>query len=508
MINKTMYTKAGTSVARPLLLAALSVALGACSGNNSGSTSGGTLAASTFTAPSATQGSAAIIALDPVNQAIWVPSYTLDANGNLQYELIGTAAAVAGGTAAVSKKVSMMGCDTPVGIAFAASGVTSGSLLVECGNSSTQALSLSAVDASSLAVTPVATPGLTWNGNGGGIIVDPQHNQAFVAGSQNVGLLLLPAGGAPGFEANSVTTLPADLLTGVIDNAVSMAMDFTTQQVVIANPSTLLPYLVDASTVNTAAPALNITQLPPVADSRGNFLPFQGAAFDSATGLLALSSDSATETNQDLVGVLNMTTFSAANFTVDSVAVNGFLDYYVGPYPNIYNSKSSTGGLAALNPTTHRVLAGDAWGPNLLLIQLPTAPVPASTPTSPTDSDPVGGLNNNGQPSIYGIPATTPPDPKSAYAIAQTLVSVQTTGTPAQLNALGAPPALVIDSVNNIAYVLADNSAAPHGWTANTGVTLTLVSLDLSAPVPNACPSPTNLCASTWNPRTAQVVVP
>jgi hypothetical protein len=510
---KAMCAKIGMGKASPWALAALSVAVVGCSGNNNGSAASvapAALAASTFSAPSAIQGSQTIIALDPINQAIWVPSHTLDASGNLQYELISTAAAVAGGTATGSKSVSLASCDTPIGIAYAAS---ISALLVECGNSTTQALSLSAVDAKTLTVTPIGTPGLTWNGNYGGIIYDPQHSQAFVAGSQTFGLLQAPAGGAPSFEANSVTILPVDPNTGVVDNnVVSISMDFTTQQVVIADPSTAQPFLVDASTVNTTAPALNITQLPQIINldntqgSSGQPTPFQGAAFDSATDVLALSGNFGTSTsggfyNNDVVSALNMATFSAAasSPTVNSAWFEGFLEYYAGPYQNNTAIPSATGGLAALNAATHQVLVADAWGPNLLLVQLPTTP-----------PGPHGEMDNNGQPSTAGLPGPRPADATSAYAIAQTLVgSIQTSGSPTQLNTIGTPPALAIDQVNNIAYVLADDSLAPHAWSASpAGVTLALVSVDLSAPVFGGCPSPISLCVTTWNPRRAQAVVP
>jgi hypothetical protein len=495
MSKKSMYMKIRMSAAGPLLLTALSVILGGCSGNNNGSTSTSTpLPASTFTAPSATQGSNSIIALDPVNQAIWVPSYTLDAGGNLQYELISTAAAVSGGTAASGKAVSLSGCNTPIGIAYAAS---ISALLVECGNSTTQTLSLSAVDAKTLTATPIATPGLTWpDGDFGGIIFDPQHSQAVVAGSLTVGLLQVPAGGAPSFDANSVTAVPFGVGT--------MAMNFTTQQVLMTMAGLQgPPSLLDASTVNAApAPALTITPLPlPASNTINNF---NGAAFDSATNLLAVSSYiSGTYYSTDNAYAFNMATLNATATppSVDTVSVTGFLDYYVGFF---------AGGEASVNAATHQVLMGDAWGPNLLLIQMPTAPV------APTGSG-INSLDNNGQPGPTGLPNSILADGNSVYAVAQTqLPTVSVAGVPTQLNEIGDPPALAIDQVNNVAYVLADTSqfqgvntpTAPHAWTQNAGLQLVLVSVDLSAPVPGGCPGANNFCFATWNARNAEVVVP
>jgi hypothetical protein len=198
-----------------------------------------------------------------------------------------------------------------------------------------------------------------------------------------------------------------------------------------------------------------------------------GNAFDPSTNILLLSQ----EVGADQTVAFNFATLNTASppATARNITVPGLGEAEpIGEGP---------GGQAAINFMTHQAVVADEFGQNFKLIQLPVAPV-------------AGPLNNN-----------TPVDPASVYTIAAAVIPKGVVGgVPTQLAILGDPNSLTIDSANNVAYMLADTIAGFHNWTPGSSLPLFLVRVDLSKPVPGACPIAA--CGPKWFPVSVAIPLP
>jgi hypothetical protein len=556
-----------------LLAIGVSATVVACGGGSDGKDGdeGNGPLASIITPESTAQVSQTIIGLDPINNAIWVPSYTKDGDGNLQYLVVPTASVVPGvDNAAVDdpRKVSLPGCDSPVGIAYASNAKT---FLIECGNAASGQLHLQVVSATDFSVTSMALDGFAWSEGYGGIVYNPTNHRAVIAGSTTMGLLDVPDSGAPALNTDSVTTLPISVQ--------SMSLNFQTGQALATQgfgvfDARVAPVMIDTTAIHAGdASPLSYdgfeTGIPAQwGDSDGfyNYRYGNGAVFDPQTHVLALSRmtdnsfrnvgsfDQAVFTynldalhpgtpetsitydfifgnllpidlpvsdywtlEQDwtvpagVIGTLYLYPDDVAlsegdvvhagqqlwagygtipagapspvstSITVVTPATPSMFDYVAVPGigTNMVQGQN-VGGVAALNMTTHQALIADAFGPNFVVVQLPTSPV-------------VGALDNKGQPVLNPetgrLEVTTTPSASSAYGLFSGYVP------PAYFDnafhpfsILGGPAAASIDQVNNIAYLLADDFVYSSGgathpaWSTTTGLKLHLVAVDLSNP--------------------------
>ena len=470
-MKRDVASRSGRKLLRPALMVGAFAALaGGCDEATNQTTTGAAPAAQVSPAGQS------LVGVDPVNKAVWVPVYTLDAQGNLQFAIVtqasitpaapGTTATKAA-TTGKSVHVSLPKCDTPIATTFDANNE---SFLIECAASSSGQIFVQIVPVNGILTTTtpqvntIPATGVTLTSDAkGGIIFNPNTNTAVVAGTQAIGLLTVPVNGTATFNAASVTTLPIE--------TDSLSLNFTTQQLFVANDGEE-PVLVDTSkvTTNTDSP-LAVTEFETTSEI------VDGNVFDPATNVVALSTETSDNSQDNVVFVYNMATLNTkvSPATADTVTVSGL------GTPSI--AGEGPGGVAALNSITHQAIIADEFGPNFWLMQLPTA-----TPAA-------GALNNNGQPGT-----TTTANSSSAFAIAASIVPSQTiNGTATPLGIRGDPSAAGVDQVNNIAYFMADNNQTFHTWSENNGLSLFLVAVDLSKPVLGACPT----CKTQWNPNIA-----
>jgi hypothetical protein len=305
-------------------------------------------------------------------------------------------------------------------------------------------------------INTIPCPGITNEGQFGGVVADPVRNLLVVAGTSTIGLMNT-AVEPPVFNAASVVTvagtdsLSLNPTTGIL----FVSTDGTNQ---IANIATLP--LVPLSFESTGATT-------------------DGVGFDAATNIL-LQSD---EVGEDHGTAFNFGTLDTTVTPATALSI-GFSGLGV-----LEPTGEGPGGQTVVNQATHQGVISDEFGQNLKLIHMPATTV-------------AGALDNNGQPG-----SGTQPDAASVFTICATLIPKgNVSGTPTQLGSVGDPNSLSIDVKNNLAYMLADTLPFFHAWANDHDPQppLFLVRIDLSAPVLGGSPTGT----TQWNPASVAIPLP
>lgn len=450
-------------------LALIALSISACNG---GSSSGASVAPPPPPPPAASQGG--LIAIDTQDNVGYVPIYTLSSGAppSLPSDTQrGEAASTPSGQMAaidltigvanpVIAVIPLVGAFQPLGAAYDQS---HNRVLVEAADTSGN-ISVYDISTSTNTLTAtIPTPGLTSPGSaaGGeafcGLLLDASVNQAYVAGSQTLGILHTSTE-PPVFDASSVI----DLLTFTD----SISLNTKTKLLFIAHDGN--NEIVDTSQTPLAQSAFS-----------SDFGTTDGSAFDPGTNVMLLTNEEGPD--QGIAFNFRTLDLKASPASALNVIVPGLgVVAPVGEGP---------GGEAVVNNVTHQGVICDEFGQNLWLVQLPKKPF-------------TGAPNNNGQPG-----SGTGADAKSAYTIAATVIPKGNIGgTPTQLGILGDPNSLTIDPVHNLAYMLADTNPQFHGWLGGTGTDLFLIRIDLSAPVFGATSA--NPSGPQWNPISAVIPMP
>jgi hypothetical protein len=413
--------------------------------------------------PSACSGQG-LIGIDPDNNVGYVPIYPLDAKGNAQIAVVDL---TVGKANPVIKELSLDGTQQPLAVAYNPNNKT---MLAEARKSSDNSVTVYEIDTKTQAVinTVVAT-GLSQDGTGGGIVENAVTNKAFVAGSDDLGILDTSTS-PPVWDPTSVVTAP------FMD---SFSVNSTTGIMFIASDGT-------NSIVDT-------TKSPLAPQPFTAFATDDGNGFDIATNIALVSQEVGADTTVAMNFATLNTTVSPA--TADNVLVPSVCP---GGAASCSNSESGLapfgegpGGQAVINCSTHQAAVADEFGQNLKLIQLPTKAVP-------------GALDNNGRPG-----SGTTADAASVWTIAATIIPKGLVGTTAtQLGIVGDPNSLSIDPAHNFAYMLADTDPSFHEWSIGSTSPLFLIRVDLSKPVPGANPNGGIDGKTTWTPVSETIPMP
>ena len=411
-------------------------------------------------------GGQSLITIDQSHGVAYAPIYTPDANGDAQIEVVDLS------NLSFVTLISLPGAQRPISATYNPNS-NPPTMLVEAVLKTGGPIGVFVVNTNNYSVSgPVVATGLNYNGSWGGILEDSSaHNRAFVAGSYNIGILDQSSG-----TFGNVVTLPNN------GNTDSLSLNVATDTIFISGDG--INQVIQAVT----APPLN--PIPFIGANYGYFGTTDGNAFDPFTNTLLLSQEVGADQSWGFnFNTLNTTTnpASALYVQVPGVCPNGTSSCATALHPHgceMIPTGEGPGGQTAINCTTHQGLIVDEFGQNLKLIQLPTT----SVGTSP--------LDNNGR---YG--SGTLADAASVYTIAEAVIPMGlVNGNPTQLGVVGDPNSVVIDNVNNVAYMLADTEPYYHPWAENSGLPLFLVKVDLSSPSFGACPS--GLTGVSWTPAT------
>lgn len=386
--------------------------------------------------------SQSLTTIDPVHNTGYVPIFALD-RGNAQLAVVDlTSNAVLG-------KITLPGANQPLSTAYNPNNQT---MLAEAANTMTHAITIFEIDTTTMSLkSMVPAPGITLESAWGGILMDFLNYRAFVAGSYGLGILDTSTS-PPTWNANSVVAIP--------DGTDSLSLNVATGIIFISGDG-------NNQIINTTT-----TPLVPMRFN-STFGITDGNAFDPSTNILLLSQEVGADQSVAFdFATLNTTSPPA---TARNITVPGLGEAEpIGEGP---------GGQAAINCRTHQAVVADEFGQNLKLIQLPVPPVDNNT-----------------------IVSGPPVDLASVYTIAATVIPKGiVAGVPTQLTILGDPNSLTIDAAHNVAYMLADTIAGFHTWTPGSSLPLFLVKVDLSNPVPGACPIP--VCPK-WFPVSVAIPMP
>jgi hypothetical protein len=426
---------------------AMAMALGACGSDSGGSAK---LTPITIASPTPTPtpvpppaqacSGQSLIGIDPINNVGYAPLNDLNPSNNAQLDTVDL---TVGAATPLLKTIALPGSNSIVSLTYNPNNRT---MLVET-FLKTGGVGVYVIDTATMTVIagPVKATGLD-AGYFGGMVEDFAHDRAFVAGPNTIGILDTSAT-PPVWDAGSVvTTVGTDSLALNIATGMVFITGDGNNQIINTNKTPLVPKAFDST-----------------------FGVTDGNAFDPATNILALSQ----EVGADQTHVFNFaaldTTVSPA--TADNVTVPGL--GYLPP------AGEGPGGMAVINCVTHQAVVADEYGQNIKLVQLPTSPVPASTP-----------LNNKGQPG-----SGTTPNGASAYTIAAALIPKGPGKM--QLVMRGDPNSAAIDPAHNFFYALAVDDA--------TGTAQFLVRVDLANPTPPLGGSPTG--TTHWIPAGATGVI-
>lgn len=400
-----------------------------------------------------------LITLDPLNNVAYAPIYARDGNNNSQIQLVSLNGAMT--------KITNLSLAGPVGSvrAIATSYDPKNKKILAEALLKDGTIGVYVIDTTSQKVdpgSPIVANGLKYSPQEfGGILQDPVHKRAFVAGREEIGIL----------DTSNIPPVwnPASVVT--TNGTDSIALNQNTQGV---GAGTL--FVSDDSfnqVIDTTAPTLF-----PKTFEVYHYNWTDGIAFDSTTSVGLLSD----EHSLDETWGINMATLNTggSTATADHTQVSGlgFVDFpglnFEGP-----------GGQVAVNCSKHQAAVVDESGPNLKLVQLPSAMVAP------------GALNNRGG---CNMPLEDPLT--SVYTIAATLIPQgDVNGTKVTLRALGDPNSLTMDATNNVAYMLADD-IHNQGYWGSTGP-MFLVRVDLGNPKPPRGAGPTGGCngvGGTWTP--------
>ena len=338
-----------------------------------------------------------LIAIDTANNIGYVPIYTQDADGNGQVAVVNLDPAA---TNPIIKLISLPGTSTAIASNFFAD---TGRVYVEAANGSQMFVHVIRTSDNTVE-SSIPTPGLTFSGQFGGVIVDGQRQHVVVAGTSAIGLLDISTT-PPTWNQASIVSVPG---------TDSLSLNAETGLIFVSS---------DGSKVtidSTVSPMTSTTY----SDNMGTT---DGVAFDTLTGLMIVTPEF-----EDLAYVINMAEYVASSGTVPvhyTVPGTGGTTPPVGEGP---------GGQVAVNVVTHQALVADEFGQNLRLVQMPTTSI--TGPATAANAFTIGG-------AILPKPMVN--------------------GTATQLGMRGDPNSATIDPVRNLAYVLADTQPSYHGFNVN-----------------------------------------